>query len=576
MPRHPFLTQFVLSASFLFLAFCSCPAPISAGQADDTIPNTAASLKSFLEQLSEVAASEDSAKAAAAIRRVDLPSPGSWFSDLLGEDLGKRVTVAYAVNPRGRDDELRKQLATVKTRDREILTTLLVASSSRTLAPIEQAFSSSMKNPQLFFSAKLVDLSDNSVIPLGYFVHVAGAFRFIDLLTLDAIDSSKPLRLRQFAGGPVPKALHKTNPTYPEEARQEHLSGQVTLEVVISTDGSVKEVKPLNGPPLLVEAARNAVLLWSFEPPTYNGTPVELVTPVELSFHLSDSLPSGNLSELNKPLPGTAPPAAYPERGGGLEKELHDLQKARKAGDKTTADAILRSFLLPDPEHWFIRTFGEDVGKQMAGQYIPVSHVLVQQLQGIMNHLEDMKFTDVDVRKFDRPCDDHADDYVYPLLLARSEQLPLYEATFRNGNSYQILNSFVFEGGAFRYIGRVNIPDNLLFDEMSSKASDSPAADAKKAVKLGGNVVAGRILKRVAPIYPDDARRNYVQGTVRLLALIQEDGTIVELRVAKGVCSLSKAAMDAIKQWRYQPFVLNGRNVRVFTTIETTFTLSHQ
>jgi TonB family protein len=562
----------ILCASLVALQ----PVARAAQAANPSYPDTAAGLRSFLQQLSELVASDDSAKASADFKQLEVPDAGKWFYDLLGPDLAKRVTVAYAVNPNGREEELRKQLETVKTRDREILVSPLVASAGRPLAPLERALFEAMKSPQIFYSAKLVDLADNSVIPLGYFVYAAGGFRYVDIATLLSIDSSKPLRIRQFTGGPVPKPLHKTSPVYPEEARNEHLSGAVVLEAVIGTDGSVKEVKPLNGPALLVEASRNAVLEWSYEPPTYNGSPVELVVPIELTFHLSESQPAGNSTELNKPLPATAPPVAYPEKGGGLAKELHDLQKARKAGDKSTADAILRSLVLPDPEHWFTRTFGEDVGKEMAGQYIPTSHVMVQQLQGIMNHLEDMKFNEVDVRKFDKPCDDHADDYVYPLLLARTEQVPFYEATFRNGNSYQVMNSFVFVDGAFRYIGRVNIPDSLLFDEMRSKASDAPAAasNAKKSVKLGGNDAAGRLTKRVPPVYPEDARSKYVQGTVRLLAVIQEDGSIGELRVAKGVCSLSRAAIEAIKQWRYQPFLVNGQGVRVFTTIETAFTLN--
>lgn len=538
-------------------------------------PETAAGLKSFLQQLSEVAAFGDSAKSSAAFQELEIPNPGNWFYDLLGPDLAKRVTVAYSVNPNGRQEELQKQLATVKTREREILTSPLVASAGRPLAPLEKALVDAMKSPQLFFSAKLVDLSDNSVIPIGYFVQVTGIFRYVDIRTLESLDASRPLRIRQFAGGPVPRPIRKPQPVYPEEARDQNLSGTVTLEAVIGTDGAIKEVTPLNGPTLLVEAARAAVLQWSFEPPLFNGAPVELVVPVELSFNLRGGQPAGNSAELSKALPATAPPTAYPEKSSGLGKELHDLVRARKAADKTTEDAILRSFILPDPEKWFTQTFGPDAGEHMAEQYIPVSHAMVQILKGTFERLEDMKFNDIDIRRFDKACDEHADDYVYPLLLARREQTPLYEATFRNGNSYQQMNSFVFVDGAFRYIGRINIPDSLLFDELRHKSSDAPAAaKANKPVKLGGNVAAGRLLKRVPPVYPEDARRNYVQGTVRLLAVIQEDGSIGELRVAKGVCSLSKAALDAVKQWKYQPFVVNGQNVRIYTTVETVFTLN--
>jgi protein TonB len=539
------------------------------------IPETAAGLKSFLQQLSEVAASDDSAKSSASFHQMEIPNSGNWFYDLFGSDVSKRMTIAYSVNPSGREEELRKQLATVKTREREILTSPLVASAGRPLAPLERALADAMKTPQLFFSAKLVDMSDNSVIPIGYFVQVASIFRYVDIATLQSLDSSKPLRIRQFVGGPVPKPIRKPQPVYPDEARDQNLSGTVILEAVIGNDGSIKEVTPLKGPTLLVEAAKTAVLQWTFEPPLFNGAPVELVVPVELTFNLGGGRPAGNSTELAKPLPATAPPSAYPEKSGGLDRELHDLQKARKSGDKATEGAILRSLVLPDPEKWFTQTFGPDAGEHMAEQYIPVSHALVQALKGIFDHLEDMKFNDIEIRKFDKPCDDHADDYVYPLLLARLEQAPLYEATFRNGNSYQQMNSFVFVDGAFRYIGRINIPDGLLFDELRHKSSDTPAATkTSKPVKLGGNVAAGRLLKRVPPVYPEDARRNYVQGTVRLLAVIQEDGSIGELRVAKGVCSLSKAAMDAVKQWRYQPFVVNGQNVRIYTTVETVFTLN--
>jgi len=565
-----------LVISFLLFLFLAEPS-FSAGQSGSAaVPDTAAGLKAFLQQLAEVAASDDSGKTTAALQQLEIPEPGKWFYDLLGAEPSKRVTVIYLMNPRGRETELQKQLATVKTRDREILASPLVGSSGRPLAPAEQAFVGAMKTPQLFYSVKLVDLADNSVIPVGYFVHIGGAFRFIDLAALQAVDTSKPIRVRQFAGGPVAKAIHRTNPAYPEEARQEQVSGIVILEVVIGTDGTVKEASPLSGPPQLVDAARNAVQQWTFEPPTYNGVAVELVASIEMSFRMAGGPPPGSSSELSKVLPATAPPTSYPEKGGGLERELKDLLKARKAGDKATAGAILRSFVLPDPEKWFTTNFGEDVGKQMAEKYIPVTHVMVQMLQNQLDHVDEAKMSDVEVRKFDKPCDDHADDYVYPLLLARSEQTPLYEALFRNGNSYQQMNSFVFVDGAFRYIGRVNIPESLLFDEMRRKASDSPAAASnfKKSVKLETNAAAGRLIKRVPPVYPEDARREYKQGVVRLLVVVQEDGSVGEIRVAKGICSLSRALMDAVKQWRYQPFLVNGQTIRVFTTVETNFTLN--
>jgi TonB family protein len=568
------------SSIALFLTLLACLNSSAKAQNKSTdFPDTVDGLKSFLHSLAEIANSGDEAVTNTAFRRTEIPNAESWFSSVFGDDSGARLSVLYLATSSAREEELKKQIVTVKTREREILASALVASAGRPLAPLEQSLLSARKKSELFYSAKLVDLTDNSVIPLGYFVQVASQFRLVDPSTIQAIDPSKPLRLRPFAGGPLAKTLHKPQPIYPDEAKDQAISGSVVLEAIIGTDGSVKEIKTVSGNTLLVQAARNAVMQWSFEPPTFRGTPVELIAPVELTFNFNAAQPAGNSTELYKVLPATLPPASYPEKGGGLEKELRDLAKARKSGDKTTEDAILRSFVLPDPQKWFTLQFGDDAGKNMADQYIPFTHGLVQQLKSNLQRMDDMKFNDIDVRKFDRPCDDHADDYVYPLLLARVEQAPLYEATFRNGNSYNQMNSFVFAEGAFRFIGRINIPESLLFDELRRKASDAPAAPASsktpKTVKLGGNVASGRLLKRVPPVYPEDARRNYVQGTVRLLAIIQEDGSIGELRVAKGVCSLSKAAIDAVKQWRYQPFSVGGQNVRIYTTIDTIFTLNH-
>ena len=222
MPRAGRISALCYLRIFFLMAliFLGGVLPVAGRTQSPAFPETAAGLKSFLQQLSEVAAFGDSAKSSAAFQELVIPNPGNWFYDLLGPDLAKRVTVAYSVNPNGRQEELQKQLATVKTREREILTSPLVASAGRPLAPLEKALVDAMKSPQLFFSAKLVDLSDNSVIPIGYFVQVAGIFRYVDIRTLQSLDSSKPLRIRQFAGGPVPRPIRKPQPVYPEEADQ--------------------------------------------------------------------------------------------------------------------------------------------------------------------------------------------------------------------------------------------------------------------------------------------------------------------------------------------------------------------
>ncbi|HKW61348.1 MAG TPA: TonB family protein [Candidatus Acidoferrum sp.] len=93
-------------------------------------------------------------------------------------------------------------------------------------------------------------------------------------------------------------------------------------------------------------------------------------------------------------------------------------------------------------------------------------------------------------------------------------------------------------------------------------------------IRVGGNVQAARIVNRVQPVYPPLARQTRISGTVRLHAIITKDGTIRELEVLSGHPLLQQAALDAVRQWRYQPTLLNGEAVEVDTTIDVIFSLN--
>ena len=92
-------------------------------------------------------------------------------------------------------------------------------------------------------------------------------------------------------------------------------------------------------------------------------------------------------------------------------------------------------------------------------------------------------------------------------------------------------------------------------------------------VRIGGNVAAANIIQRVEPTYPPIAKTAHVSGTVVLHAIISKDGSIEQLEYQSGPPLLMKAAMDAVKQWRYKPTMLNGEPVDVDTTISVIFSL---
>jgi TonB family protein len=81
------------------------------------------------------------------------------------------------------------------------------------------------------------------------------------------------------------------------------------------------------------------------------------------------------------------------------------------------------------------------------------------------------------------------------------------------------------------------------------------------------------VVQQVNPVYPEEARRTRVQGTVSLHAVIGVNGSVKELSVLAGHPSLTQAAVDAVRQWRYEPYSQNGRAVEVETTVNVIFSL---
>jgi protein TonB len=92
-------------------------------------------------------------------------------------------------------------------------------------------------------------------------------------------------------------------------------------------------------------------------------------------------------------------------------------------------------------------------------------------------------------------------------------------------------------------------------------------------VRVGGNVMAAKAIDRPNPEYPAIAKAAHVQGTIVLHAIISKDGAVQDLQYISGPPLLMKAAMDAVRQWRYKPTELNGEPVEVDTTIQVIFTL---
>jgi len=89
-------------------------------------------------------------------------------------------------------------------------------------------------------------------------------------------------------------------------------------------------------------------------------------------------------------------------------------------------------------------------------------------------------------------------------------------------------------------------------------------------------MMEGHLIHRVEPLYPALARQAGIQGQVLLQAIIGKDGTIENLRVIGGHPLLVRPAVEAVQQWRYRPYTLNGEPVEVQTQVTVHFVLSRQ
>lgn len=93
-------------------------------------------------------------------------------------------------------------------------------------------------------------------------------------------------------------------------------------------------------------------------------------------------------------------------------------------------------------------------------------------------------------------------------------------------------------------------------------------------IRVGGNVQAAKLIRQPKPVYPPLAKQARIQGVVRLNAIIGSDGKIANLTVVSGHPLLIPSALEAVKQWVYQPTLLNGEPVEVVTQIDVNFTLT--
>ena len=94
---------------------------------------------------------------------------------------------------------------------------------------------------------------------------------------------------------------------------------------------------------------------------------------------------------------------------------------------------------------------------------------------------------------------------------------------------------------------------------MTGAGSGAAASERRNPIRVGGNIYPPKLLQKVEPVYPPQAKIDNIEGTVVVSALIDEEGHVKDAIVLSGHSMLKDAALECARQWRYSPALLNGQ-----------------
>jgi len=113
----------------------------------------------------------------------------------------------------------------------------------------------------------------------------------------------------------------------------------------------------------------------------------------------------------------------------------------------------------------------------------------------------------------------------------------------------------------------------LLLFGMSGILGSYPQAAQDKPVKATGDIKPPKRVKMIEPVYPEEAKKQGIEGTVILEATVDVNGKVKDVKVLRAVPALNQAAIDAVKQWVYEPKIIDGQPTAITFTVTVNFKL---
>jgi TonB family protein len=349
------------------------------------------------------------------------------------------------------------------------------------------------------------------------------------ILGSDAVPEEGPVR----AVGNIkpPRLIKQVDPVYPEIARNARAEGVVILEAQTDKYGRVEAIKVLRSIPLLDQAAIESVRQWVYEPAIIEGKARGIIFTVTVRFMLNDQ-----------------PFAAI---------RVFSSQKDSK--EPTPKDlSVGLMFSIPYPK--------EAIEKGLQGNATLEAAIdgtgkvtSVRVIQGITPVLDKAAIDAVRNYTFKHLAESGKTDSNV-LTVKASFSLPVDQHGPKGG---------VVGGVVGGVIGGVSggVVGGVISKEEADRLQKMPP------VKAEGKIQPPKLINQVEPIYPEEARAAGTEGIVILEAVTDVFGRIESARVLRSVPGLDKAAIDAVRQWVYEPLIFEGKPRRCIFTVTVRFTL---
>lgn len=244
------------------------------------------------------------------------------------------------------------------------------------------------------------------------------------------------------------------------------------------------------------------------------------------------------------PLVGQTADESIPDTSKGFDGQYKAVLNAKAANGQDSALMVLDEFKIPST--WFTDTFGPENGAELEKQYSDefkyFRFITLRKFQEY-SLVKGPSVRTYSMKGFPKPK---------PTPDPPVKPIPRIQMFVIAGSASQWMDSYIYVDGRFRFIGTGAHP---FWDAARVRRADPCATP--------GVTQGGKIIQKVDPVYPEEARQRNIKGFVRMLVTVATDGSVKKIDIVDGNPLLVEAAKAAVMQWRYTPFMNCGKPVEM-------------